>query len=99
MDERSARRAANEAVFRAGNERIHAVVGDALPRARYMCECGEPGCFEPVELTVAEYEGVRAYPRTRNCSATSTSGSRGSVSVCRATSCCWTSSVSATATA
>jgi hypothetical protein len=62
MDERSARLAANEAVFRAGNERIQAVVGDAPPRATYMCECGDPSCFEPVELTDAEYEGVRAHP-------------------------------------
>ncbi len=62
MDERSARRAANEAVFRAGNERIQAAVGDALRRTPFMCECGDPSCFEPVELTDAEYEGVRAHP-------------------------------------
>ena len=62
MDERSARRAANEAVFRAGNERIQAVVGDSLPQTPYMCECGDPSCFEPVELTDAEYETVRAHP-------------------------------------
>lgn len=62
MDERSARRAANEAVFRAGNERIQAVVGEALPRTPYMCECGDQSCFEPVELTDDEYQGVRAHP-------------------------------------
>src|ERR1051325_11178832 len=62
MDERSARQAANEAVFRAGNERIQAAVGDARRLTPYMCECGDESCFEPVELTDAEYEGVRAHP-------------------------------------
>jgi hypothetical protein len=62
MDERSARLADNEAVFRAGNERIDAVLGDEHGTTRYMCECGDPQCFEPLELTSAEYEAVRSHP-------------------------------------
>jgi hypothetical protein len=36
MDERSARLAANEAVFRAGNERIDAVMADTLGTTPYL---------------------------------------------------------------
>ena len=61
-DERSARMAANEAVFRAGNERIRAMVADAVPRTPYICECGEESCFERVDLTRDEYERVREGP-------------------------------------
>ena len=28
-----------------------------------MCECGKLGCNELLELTVEEYEAVRAHPR------------------------------------
>jgi hypothetical protein len=62
MDERSARLAGNEAVFRAGNERIDAVLGDEHKLTRYMCECGDPHCFEPLELTSAEYAAIRSHP-------------------------------------
>jgi hypothetical protein len=62
MDERSARLAANEAVFRAGNERIDAMLGDQHGTTAYMCECGDATCFQQVELTNAEYEEVRSHP-------------------------------------
>jgi hypothetical protein len=69
MDERSARLAENETIFRAGNERIEAgnerieaIVGGAAERAPYLCECGDARCFEPVPLTHAEYEAVRSHP-------------------------------------
>jgi hypothetical protein len=62
MDERSARLAENETIFRAGNERIEAIVGGAAERAPYLCECGDARCFEPVRLTRAEYEAVRSHP-------------------------------------
>ncbi len=62
MDERSARLAENETIFRAGNERIEAIVGGAAERAPYLCECGDMRCFEPVSLTRAEYEAVRSHP-------------------------------------
>ena len=62
MDERSARLAQNEAIFRAGNERIEAIVGAASEAAPYLCECGNAECFEPVPLTHAEYEAVRSHP-------------------------------------
>src|SRR5437762_8071063 len=62
MDERSARLAENETVFRAGNERIQAVVGDRMEEAPYLCECGDDHCFERVPLTRPEYEAVRSHP-------------------------------------
>jgi hypothetical protein len=62
VDERPARLAANEAVFRAGNERIDALLGGQNGTTAYMCECGDATCFEQVELTNAEYEEVRSHP-------------------------------------
>ena len=62
MDERSARLAENETIFRAGNERIDTIVGKKAEGAPYLCECGDTRCFEPVRLTHAEYEAVRSHP-------------------------------------
>jgi hypothetical protein len=68
MDERAARLADNGAVFRAGNEAIALNVGARKnPTARYgyLCECGNDQCFEPVQLTMIEYNAVRAGGPTR----------------------------------
>jgi hypothetical protein len=59
MDERSARLATNEAIFRAGNERIDEIAAGEEP---YLCECGNARCFEKVALSHEEYEAVRANP-------------------------------------
>ena len=60
MDERSAKLAENETIFRAGNESIDKAAGDKLERAPFMCECGDEHCFERIELTPAAYEAVRS---------------------------------------
>jgi hypothetical protein len=62
MDERSARLAANEAVFRAGNEAVSAMLADRDLPTSYICECGDAKCFQQVALTNEEYEAVRAHP-------------------------------------
>src|SRR5438309_12041445 len=62
MDQRSARLAANEAVFRAGNERIDAMLADTRGTNTYMCECGDAECFQMIDLTNEEYEAVRSHP-------------------------------------
>jgi hypothetical protein len=62
MDERSARLAKNEAIFRAGNESIDKAAGGRVEKAPYLCECGEKSCLARVELTPAEYEAVRGHP-------------------------------------
>jgi hypothetical protein len=63
MNTRSERLAANEAIFRAGNEAIDANRADDDRDERpYVCECGVANCFEQVTLTREEYEAVRSYP-------------------------------------
>lgn len=63
MDERATRIAANESRFREINERLR---GDlrALPATGepldFVCECGRVDCADPVPVTLAEYEAVRA---------------------------------------
>ena len=62
MDERSAKLAENETIFRAGNESIDNAAGDKLELVPFMCECGEEHCLARVELTSPAYEAVRAHP-------------------------------------
>src|SRR5204863_4658904 len=65
MDERSARLAKNEAVFRAANEAIERNRGDSGPeelKLTFLCECGVDTCFERIALTPEEYEAVRSHP-------------------------------------
>jgi len=63
MDERSVRLAQNETVFRAANEAIEGNRGDrGSEELTFLCECGVQTCFERIELTREEYEGVRAEP-------------------------------------
>jgi hypothetical protein len=63
--ERQERIARNEVSYRAVNEAIESGrkgEPEDAPRP-YMCECGLLECNDLVELTVAEYEQVRANPR------------------------------------
>jgi hypothetical protein len=64
-DARGERIARNEAAYRDVNEAIEqgrSAGEDDGPRP-FVCECGQLGCNELVELTLAEYEAVRANPR------------------------------------
>jgi hypothetical protein len=59
------RLAQNRAIFREVNERVRelSLHQDLVPwteRTEYFCECGTAGCLDTVELTLAEYESVRA---------------------------------------
>jgi hypothetical protein len=61
---REERRAENEAIFRAGNERIvhnrgTSSTDDASSTLPLICECGSADCMDTIELTRAEYEAVR----------------------------------------
>jgi hypothetical protein len=60
-----ARTAANEATFREINEAIERGQwpGEEHNPVGFRCECAQLGCNELFELTIAEYEGVRAHPR------------------------------------
>jgi hypothetical protein len=57
--------AVNESVFREINEGIERGQwpGEEDTRARFRCECARLGCNELVELSVREYEHVRAHGR------------------------------------
>lgn len=59
------RLAHNEATFREINERIEAGTWVSSPDEpiAFACECAALGCNVLVELTVAQYEAVRAHSR------------------------------------
>ena len=66
MDEETKERIGfNEAAFRKVNEAVRSGRGlaDAGQMLQLVCECGQLGCNLLIELTVAEYERVRANPR------------------------------------
>ena len=62
-EERERRIGRNEALFREVNERIERV-SQALQvepeRLRILCECGDESCFEHIEVSLPDYERVRA---------------------------------------
>jgi hypothetical protein len=55
--------ASNEATAREINDAIEAGRLEGEGMAAFVCECGQLGCNAMVELTVSEYEGVRAHAR------------------------------------
>jgi hypothetical protein len=64
MDDRRARIAKNEALFREVNEQIDAL-NDAGPQADafpVVCECGSNACAETINIGRADYEAVRLHP-------------------------------------
>ena len=66
MDEGSERRIAQtEGLFRTANEAIERGLwpNEERETVRFRCECGRVACHGVVELTLAEYEEVRADPR------------------------------------
>lgn len=63
MDDDTKRRlAGNEAAFRSLNEKLRAgtLVADVERLFPFRCECGVLGCNRLLELTIPEYEAVRA---------------------------------------
>jgi hypothetical protein len=65
VDGREQRLAQNEALFREVNERVEAVAHQLGPDVPYefMCECANPDCTFRINLSIGEYERVRADPR------------------------------------
>src|SRR3954447_19767915 len=64
-EDRGERIARNEAAYRDVNEGIRKGRSEHsadTPRP-FVCECGQLGCNQLVELTITEYEGIRAHPR------------------------------------
>ena len=55
--------ALNETTFREVNEGIEAGRSERRGLVPFVCECGEVGCNEIVEVTLREYEDVRSESR------------------------------------
>ena len=63
MDAREERLARNEALFRDVNERVRAIAAQhgAEPHVyQFFCECANVDCTFQLDVTLAEYESVRA---------------------------------------
>lgn len=60
-EDRQERLAKNESLFRALNENISGLASKLGGRNpfQFICECSTSGCFEPVWMTLEEYERVR----------------------------------------
>ena len=62
MSDREQRLSENEAAFRDVNESLRYVAGPGtatVPTIRLVCECGDAGCTDFLDVTVPEYEEVR----------------------------------------
>jgi hypothetical protein len=64
-DDAQGRVAANEALLREVNEAIERGQwpGEENERVGFRCECARLGCDQVIELTLREYEHLRAHPR------------------------------------
>ncbi len=64
-DDAQGRIAANEALLREVNEAIERGQwpGQEYERVGFRCECARLGCDQVIDLTIREYERVRARPR------------------------------------
>jgi len=57
--------ARHQSLFRDVNERIEELneqFSPILPMGDWVCECADAECFEPIELTMDEYEAIREHP-------------------------------------
>ena len=64
-DEQARRVALNESIFRQVNEQIESLhdLGGGDRTMSAICECARADCTERFEITLSEYENVRADPR------------------------------------
>jgi hypothetical protein len=65
METREERIGKNEALFRVVNERLEELNEAFATVTRTMtivCECGDVGCADQLEIPLAEYERIRADP-------------------------------------
>jgi hypothetical protein len=61
-EDRGARAARNQSLFREINERVKQLnegFSMVLPVGEWICECADDTCVERIELSAAEYESVR----------------------------------------
>jgi hypothetical protein len=61
MDERERRIGLNEALFRQVNEAVSDISDDfEAPDFEIVCECGDLGCSERIDITNAAYTALRS---------------------------------------
>jgi hypothetical protein len=63
VEDRGARAARNQSLFREINERVKELndgFSMVLPVGEWICECADDTCVERIELSAQEYEAVRA---------------------------------------
>jgi hypothetical protein len=64
FSDRAARAGSNQALFRSVNERVEEL-HESMPAAssfhEFICECANESCFEPILVSLPEYEAVRAH--------------------------------------
>jgi hypothetical protein len=62
-NDREARAARNQSLFRDGNERLRKFnedwLGTVPPKGSWLCECANDTCVEHIEMATGEYEAVR----------------------------------------
>ncbi len=66
LEEREARGARTQSLFRDVNERVQEInhaFSMALPLGEWVCECANDACSERIMMTIDEYESVRANAR------------------------------------
>jgi hypothetical protein len=59
LDAQRRRAAHNQSLFREVNERIEELAGPGAS-GKFVCECADESCTEPLVLTVDEYEQARS---------------------------------------
>src|SRR5438270_13277444 len=66
MGERQKRRARNESLVREVNERIEEIARDfgATGETEFICECDRLDCTQRFDMSLGEYERLRADPTT-----------------------------------
>ena len=63
MASRDDRLRENEELFRTANERLRKQIEDAVPPGRpvpFLCECMNELCMKRIDMTLGDYEHVRA---------------------------------------
>ena len=82
MQSQEERIALNDSTFREANEKIagYATDHEFVQQVPFICECARESCLTIVDLSLAEYEEVRAEP-TRFFVAPGHQGSEGAVSM------------------
>jgi hypothetical protein len=63
VDERTRRIGQNEALYRSVNEKIEslsAAFGAITETMSVVCECGDASCAEQIEVSISDYERIRA---------------------------------------